>query len=115
MKKTNGSSRLKITITSTTPKHGLSDLAKRRPIGQSSAIKEHRPENQRDAGQRQLREHGGRQARCARDWRRARLDFLLPRVDVFLKLPGEELAHLEVEPVDIGGEGQREEQRGNCQ
>ena len=70
-------------------------------------------EEQGDAGERELaQDGGGERGRLAAE-AQAGLQQLLPRVDVVLVLAGEKLAHLGVDAIDVGREGEDAEQRGD--
>ena len=62
------------------------------------------------SGEGELAEDGGGERDGLAAEAEAGLDDLLPGVDVVLVLAGEELAHLGVDAVDVGGEGEDGEQ-----
>ncbi len=61
-------------------------------------------EEQREGGERELAEDEAERATDSRPRRRRGSTELLPGIDVVLVLAGEELAHLGVDAVDVGGE-----------
>ena len=65
---------------------------------------------QSEGDEGELTEDGGGEGDGFAAEAEAGLDDLLPGVDVVLVLAGEELAHLEVDAIDVGGQGEDGEQ-----
>ncbi len=81
--------------------NGLRDLGIGGPGQMRSAIEEHRAEFQRDDAQGQLLQHRRADGRVLAAQAQLRLDQLLPGVQVFLFLAGENLAELGVDAADV--------------
>ncbi len=64
-----------------------------------------------ESGQGQLAEDGGGEGYGFAAEAEAGFGYLLEGIDVVLVLAGEELAHFEVDTVDVGGEGEDSEEK----
>ena len=71
-----------------------------------------RADARRDEGE--LAEDGGGEGDGLAAEAEAGLDDLFPGVDVVLILAGEKLAHLEVDAIDVGGEGEDSQENNEC-
>ena len=69
---------------------------------------------QREGSEGELTEDGGGEGDGLAAEAEAGLDDLFPGVDVVLILAGEELAHLEVDAIDVGGEREDGEENKEC-
>jgi hypothetical protein len=98
--------------------HGAEDILTDlggRGASERVADKNDGAEDHRQAGERKLHQHSGREGDVFAAHAQARLEMLFPGVDVLLKLTGEELAHLGVHAVDVRGQGENDEQNDGDQ
>ena len=91
----------------------LGDLLPASAVADAGALEKEHAEDQRQAGQGEIHEDGRGELDAVALHAKARFDALLPEVDVFLELAGQELAHLGIEAIDVGREGEHDQQQGD--
>ena len=91
---------------------GGGELAPEGAAAEEDGGGEAQAEDEGDGGDGELAEDGGGLRDGLAAETDAGFDALLPGVDVVLILAGEELAHLRVDAVDIGGDGEDAEEEG---